>query len=180
MVPLERRNGWSLAEQSGDGTPDAMQALSCSPRFDRDAVRDQVRAAVLEAIGDPGGVLMADEFGLVKKGRSSVGVQGQYTGTSGKVDNCQIGCFWPTTGPRGRALIDRELYLPKSWTDGRDCYRRAHVSDEVQFAAKPELARSMLERAVAAGCRSSGSPPTRRTGRTANCASGVRNRLFPT
>jgi SRSO17 transposase len=86
MAPLERRNCWTLAEQAGDGTPDSMQALLCSPCFDRDAVRDDVRA-----IGDRAGVLAGDETGFVKKGTASAGVQRQYTGTTNKVDNCQIG-----------------------------------------------------------------------------------------
>jgi SRSO17 transposase len=150
MAPLERRNGWTLAEQAGDGTPDSMQALLCSPCFDRDALRDEVCAAVAEAIGDPGGVLVADETGFVKKGTGSAGVQRQYTGTTGKIDNCQIGVFLAYHTPRGRALIDRELYLPASWIDDRDRCRRAHVPDEVEFATKPQQAKSMLERAVQA------------------------------
>jgi SRSO17 transposase len=151
MAPLERRNGWTLAEQAGDGTPDSMQALLCSPCFDRDALRDEVCSAVVEAIGDPAGVLVGDETGFVKKGKGSAGVQRQYTGTTGKVDNCQIGVFLAYHTPRGRALIDRELYLPASWTDDRDRCRKAHVPDEVEFATKPQQAKSMLERAVAAG-----------------------------
>lgn len=151
MAPLERRNGWTLAEQVGDGTPDSMQALLCSPCFDRDKVRDDVRAQVVQAIGDPAGVLVGDETGFVKKGKASAGVQRQYTGTSGKVDNCQLGVFLAYHTPRGRALIDRELYLPTSWTDDRDRCRRAHIPDEVEFATKPEQAKSMLERAVQAG-----------------------------
>jgi SRSO17 transposase len=151
MAPLERRNGWTLAEQAGDDTPDAMQALLCSPCFDRDAVRDDIRAQVVAAIGDPAGVLAADETGFVKKGTRSAGVQRQYTGTSGKVDNCQIGVFLAYHTPRGRALIDRELYLPQSWTSDRDRCRRATVPDDVEFATKPKQAQAMLERAVAAG-----------------------------
>jgi SRSO17 transposase len=150
MAPLERRNGWTLAEQAGDGTPDAMQALLCSPGFDRDAVRDDVRTAVVQAIGDPGGVLVGDETGFVKKGKTSAGVQRQYTGTTGKVDNCQIGVFLACHTRRGRALIDRELYMPQSWIDDRDRCRKAHVPDEVQFATKPQQVKSMLERAIGA------------------------------
>ena len=150
MAPLERRNSWTLAEQAGDGTPDAMQALLCSPCFDRDAVRDDVRTQLVAAIGDPAGVLVADETGFIKKGKASAGVQRQYTGTSGKIDNCQIGVFLAYHTPRGRVLIDRELYLPKSWTDDRDRCVKAHIPDEVEFATKPEQARSMLERAVEA------------------------------
>jgi SRSO17 transposase len=150
LAPIERRNGWTLAEQAGDATPDGMQGLLCSPCFDRDAVRDEVRSALVSAIGDPAGVLIADETGFIKKGRSSAAVQRQYTGTTGKVDNCQIGVFLAYHTAKGRALIDRELYLPKSWTDDRDRCAKAHVPDEVQFATKPAQAQSMLERAVAA------------------------------
>jgi SRSO17 transposase len=151
MAQLERRNGWSLAEQVGDDTPDAMQALLCSPCFDRDAVRDDVRAEVVAAIGDPSGVLVADETGFIKKGKASAGVQRQYTGTTGKVDNCQIGVFLAYHTARGRALIDRELYLPVSWTSNRDRCGKAHVPDDVEFATKPQQAQAMLERAVTAG-----------------------------
>lgn len=93
LAPIERRNGWTIAEQAGDATPDAMQGLLCSRCFDRDGVRDEIRAAVVAAIGGPGGVLIADETGFVKKGMASAGVQRQYTGTSGKIDNCQVGVF---------------------------------------------------------------------------------------
>jgi SRSO17 transposase len=151
LAPLERRNGWTLAEQAGDGSPDGMQALLCSPCWDRDAVRDDVRDYVVEAIGDPGGVLIADETGFVKKGRRSAGVQRQYSGTAGRVENCQLGTFLCYATGRGRALIDRELYLPVSWTDDRDRCRAAAVPDNVEFATKPQQARAMLERAIAAG-----------------------------
>jgi SRSO17 transposase len=151
MAPLERRNGWTLAEQAGDATPDSMQALLCSPCFDRDAVRDAVRARLVAEIGDPGGVLVADETGFIKKGTRSAGVQRQYTGTSGKVDNCQIGVFLAYHTPHGRALIDRELYLPKSWTTDRERCRKANIGDQVQFATKPRQAQDMLQRAVDAG-----------------------------
>ncbi|GAA2387436.1 hypothetical protein GCM10010170_098420 [Dactylosporangium salmoneum] len=179
MAPIERRNGWTLAEQAGDQTPDAMQGLLCSPCFDRDAVRDEVRSGVVAAIGDPGGVLIADKTGFVKKGKASAGVQRQYTGTSGKVDNCQIGVFLAYASPAGRALIDRELYLPKSWITDRDRCRKAKVPDEVEFATKPQQARTMLERAVEAGYRSPGSPPTRPMGRTRACVSGANSRTSP-
>jgi SRSO17 transposase len=148
---LERRNGWTLAEQAGDGSPDGMQGLLCSPCWDRDAVRDDVRDYVVERIGDPDGVLIADETGFAKKGRSSAGVQRQYSGTLGRTDNCQIGVFLAYATGTGRALIDRELYLPVSWTNDRDRCRRAAIPDEVEFATKPQQARVMLERAIAAG-----------------------------
>lgn len=151
LAPLERRNGWTLAEQAGDGSPDGVQSLLCSPGWDPDAVRDDVRAYVVERIGDPDGVLIADETGFAKKGRMSAGVQRQYSGTLGRTDNCQIGVFLAYATVRGRALIDRELYLPVSWTNDRDRCRRAMVPDEVEFATKPQQARAMLERAIAAG-----------------------------
>ncbi|WP_442875155.1 IS701 family transposase [Actinoplanes sp. NBC_00393] len=151
MAPIERRNSWTLAEHAGDATPDSMQALLCSPCFDRDAVRDAVRARIVAELGDPGGVLVADETGFIKKGKHSAGVQRQYTGTTGKVDNCQIGVFLAYHAPAGQALIDRELYLPASWTDDRDRCRKANIGDEVAFATKPQQAKTMLERAVDAG-----------------------------
>jgi SRSO17 transposase len=150
LAPLERRNGWTLAEQAGDGSPDGMQALLCSPCWDRDAVRDDVRDYVVERIGDPDGVLIADETGFAKKGRSSAGVQRQHSGTLGRIDNCQIAVFLAYATAKGRALIDRELYLPVSWTGDRDRCRRAYIPDEVEFATKPQQARLMVERVIAA------------------------------
>ena len=103
------------------------------------------------ALGSAGGVLVVDETGFLKKGTRSAGVQRQYSGTAGRIENCQLGVFLAYAGPRGRALVDRELYLPKSWTDDRDRCREAGVPDGVQFATKPELARAMLGRALDAG-----------------------------
>jgi SRSO17 transposase len=151
LAPLERRNGWTLAEQAGDGSPDGMQELLCSPGWDRDAVRDDVRDYVVEHLGDPDGVLIADETGFAKKGIRSAGVQRQHSGTLGRIDNCQIGVFLGYATAKGRALIDRELYLPVSWTSDRERCRRAGIPDEVEFATKPVQARMMLERAIAAG-----------------------------
>jgi SRSO17 transposase len=151
LSPVERRNGWTLAEQAGDRSPDGMQALLCSPCWDADAVRDDVRDYVVEHLGDPAGVLIADETGFAKKGVRSAGVQRQYSGTLGRTDNCQIGVFLCYATDRGRALIDRELYLPASWTSHRARCRRAAIPDQVQFATKPQQARAMLERAIAAG-----------------------------
>jgi SRSO17 transposase len=150
LAPLERRNGWTLAEQAGHVSPDGLQGMLCSPAWDRDAVRDDVRDYVVEQIGDLAGVLVADETGFIKKGRASAGVQRQYSGTAGKTENCQIGTFLCYATSRGRALIDRELYLPKSWTGDRDRCRRAAVPDAVEFATKPQQAQAMLERAIEA------------------------------
>ena len=150
LAPLERRNGWTLAEQAGDASPDGMQTLLCSPAWDSDAVRDDVRDLVVERIGAPDGVLIADDTGFAKKGRASAGVQRQYSGTLGRTDNCQIGVFLAYATGRGRALIDRDLYLPASWTNDRDRCRRAAVPDEVEFSTKPQQARAMLERTIGA------------------------------
>jgi SRSO17 transposase len=147
---LERKNGWTLAEAAGEVSPDGMQRLLRTADWDADAVRDQLRCYVLDRLG-PGGVLIVDETGFLKKGTRSAGVARQYTGTSGKIDNCQIGVFCAYATPTGRALIDRELYLPRAWTDDRERARAAGIGDEVGFATKPELARAMLTRVLEAG-----------------------------
>jgi SRSO17 transposase len=150
LAPLERRNGWTLSEQAGRRSPNAMQEMLYSPCWDPDQVRDDVRDYVVEHVGDPDGVLIADDTGFVKKGIRSAGVQRQYSGTAGKVENCQIGTFLAYATAKGRALIDRELYLPKSWTQDPDRCATAAVPEDVHFATKPEQARVMIERAVAA------------------------------
>ncbi len=148
----ERKNGWTIAEFAGDATPDGMQRLLNFYSWSADDVRDDVREYVTAAIGDPGGVLIADETGFLKKGRMSAGVQRQYSGTAGRIENCQLGVFLAYAVPGGgRALIDRELYLPESWTSDRDRCAQAGIGDEVAFATKPELARTMIERAIIAG-----------------------------
>src|SRR4051794_36095636 len=146
----ERKNGWTLAEAAGEISPDGMQRLLRTADWNADAVRDELRRYVVERLG-PDGVLIVDETGFVKKGTRSAGVGRQYTGTTGKIDNCQIGVFLAYATPAGRALIDRELYLPHGWTDDRDRARAAGIGDEVAFATKPELARAMLTRALDTG-----------------------------
>jgi SRSO17 transposase len=147
---VERKNGWQLAESAGDATPDGMQAFLGRMRWHADQVRDDLRAYLVEHLGDPGAVLVLDETGFVKKGSHSVGVQRQYSGTAGRIENCQIGVFLAYAGPKGQALLDRALYLPESWA--KDARRRtqAGVPDAVAFATKPKLGRIMLERAFAA------------------------------
>ena len=146
-----RKNSWQLAEHAGEATPDGMQRLLATADWDPDLVRDDLRAYVVEHLGDPGAVLVVDETGFLKKGRTSVGVQRQYSGTAGKVDNCQLGVFLAYASPRGRAFIDRELYLPKAWTNDRARCRAARVPEQVGFQTKPQLARVLLERALDAG-----------------------------
>jgi SRSO17 transposase len=151
LAPLAAKNSWTLAEAAGEKTPDGMQRLLNRASWDADGTRDDVRGYAVRHLGDAGGVLVVDETGFVKKGTRSAGVQRQYSGTAGRVENCQLGVFLAYAAPKGRALIDRELYLPKSWTDDRDRCREAGVPDDVQFATKPELARLMLGRALDAG-----------------------------
>ncbi|WP_456049255.1 IS701 family transposase [Actinomadura craniellae] len=149
LSSLERKNGWSLAEFAGDKTPDGMQRLLNHARWDAGLVRDALRAQVAERIGSPAGVLAVDDTGFEKKGLRSAGVQRQYTGTAGKITNCQIGVFCSYVNPdRQRVLIDRELYLPASWFTGPDRLADAGVPDGTVFATKPELAWRMIERAA--------------------------------
>src|SRR5919202_817724 len=114
LSPVERKNGWQLAEQAGERTPDGMQRLLATADWDADAVRDDLRAYGVEHLGDPDAVLVIDETGFVKKGTKSVGVQRQYSGTAGRIENCQIGVFLAYASARGRTFLDRELYYRKS------------------------------------------------------------------
>ena len=145
---VERKNGWQLAEHAGETTPDGMQRLLTTARWDADALRDDVRAYVVERLGDSGGVLVVDETGFLKKGTKSAGVQRQYSGTAGRIENCQVGVFLAYASRRGRALIDRELYLPKEWAADAARRAEAHVPEQVGFQTKPQLAQQMLARAV--------------------------------
>ena len=147
----ERKNSWTLAEQAGDLTPDGMQRLLNFYRWDAEAMRDDLRAYVLEHLADSSGVFVGDETGFLKKGTASAGVQRQYSGTAGRIENCQLGVFLTYVSARGRALIDRELYLPASWTDDRERCTQAGIGAEVEFATKPMLAQRMLERVLQNG-----------------------------
>jgi SRSO17 transposase len=151
VAGLERKNGWTLAERSGEVSPGGMQRLLRWADWDVDGVRDDLRDYVVEYLGDREGVLIIDDTGFLKKGVRSAGVQRQYSGTAGRTENCQIGTFLAYACSRGHALIDRELYLPESWTEDRDRCRSAGVPDEVGFVTKPRQAMAMLARAFAAG-----------------------------
>lgn len=147
----ERKNSWTIAEQAGDLTPDGMQRLLNFYRWDAEAMRDDLRTYVLEHLADPSGVFVGDETGFLKKGTTSAGVQRQYSGTAGRIENYQLGVFLTYVSARGRALIDRELYLPASWTEDRERCKDAGIGAEVEFATKPALAQRMLERVLQAG-----------------------------
>jgi SRSO17 transposase len=151
VAGLERKNGWTLAERAGEVSPDGMQRLLRHADWDTRDVRDDVRDYVIGYLGDPGGVLIADETGFIKKGTHSAGVQRQYSGTAGRTENCQVGVFLAYASSHGHALIDRELYLPRSWTEDRDRCRAAGIPGDVGFATKPRLAQQMLARAIGAG-----------------------------
>src|SRR3954454_20351929 len=151
LAPVGRKNGWQLAEAAGDRTPDGMQDFLSRVRWDADAVRDDLRAYVVEHLGDPGAVLALDETGFVKKGTRSAGVQRRYSGTAGRVENCQVGVFLGYAGLEGHALIDRALYLPEGWAGDAGRRAGAGVPAAVAFATKPKLGAAMLERALDAG-----------------------------
>ena len=151
LAPLERKNGWTLAEHAGAVSPDSTQRLVRTTSWSADEVRDDLRGYVVAELGAADGILTVDESGFIKKGVQSAGVARQYTSTTGKIDNCQVGVFLSYLTPPGdRTLMDRELYLPKTWTEDRARCQAAGIGDEVEFATKPELARRMIERAVAA------------------------------
>jgi SRSO17 transposase len=151
LAPVARRNAWQLAEHLGEATPDGVQRLINQARWDADHVRDDLQRYVTEHLGDPAGVLVVDETGFLKKGEQSAGVQRQYSGTAGRIENCQIGVFLAYATPQGRTFLDRELYLPRDWTEDGERRREAGVPESIEFATKPQLAQRMLERARSAG-----------------------------
>jgi len=149
LSEVKRKNGWQMAEALGEATPYGTQRLLNGSQWSADAVRDDLREYAVEHLGSPDGVLIIDETGFIKKGTESAGVKRQYTGTTGKIDNCQIGVFLCQATESGTAFLDRELYLPKEWALDKERRRKAGVPDDVKFATKPELAQQMLERAFA-------------------------------
>jgi len=151
LADLPRKNCWTIAEHAGDASPDGMQHLLGRAVWDADALRDDVRAYATEHLGDPEAVLVVDETGDLKKGTTTVGVQRQYTGTAGRVENAQVAVYLVYATDAGHAVIDRELYLPRAWTDDPDRLQAAGVPDQVGFATKPKLATTMITRALDAG-----------------------------
>jgi SRSO17 transposase len=150
LAELPRKNCWTIAEQCGDAMPDGMQHLLARVRWDADGVRDDLCSYVTEHVGDPDGVLVVDETGDVKNGIATAGVQRQYAAPAGRVENAQVAVYLGYAAPAGYALIDRELYLPRSWTDDPARCQAAGIPDHVEFATKPQLARRMIERAIGA------------------------------
>src|SRR5438093_2070341 len=151
LADLPRKNCWTIAEHAGQATPDGLQHLLAGAVWDHDGVRDDIRDYLLEYLADPAAVLVVDETGDLKKGAHTVGVQRQYTGTAGKVDNAQVAVYLAYATTAGHGVIDRELYLPQGWLAAPGRCQAAGVPDQVGFATKPELARVMLQRALEAG-----------------------------
>ncbi|MFD4562708.1 IS701 family transposase [Streptomyces sp. NPDC058469] len=153
LSDLPQKNCWTIAEWAGDTTPDGMQHLLGRAKWDADAVRGDVRGYVVEHLHDDRAVLVVDETGDVKKGTHTVGVQRQYTGTAGRIENAQVAVYLVYAGERGHAAVDRELYVPRSWTTDPDRCRAAGLPEETSFATKPELAARMVTRFLDAGHR---------------------------
>ena len=151
LAGLPRKNCWTIAEHAGDATPDGMQHLLARARWDAGGVRDDVRSFVIEHLGDPGAVLVADETGDLKKAPSPPAYNGSTPGTAGRIENAQVAVYLGYAAPAGHALIDRELYLPRPWTADPARCQAAGIPEDTQFATKPELAWRMIERAITAG-----------------------------
>src|SRR3712207_4700814 len=142
----ERKNGWQLAEETGERHPRGVQRLLDAARWDADAVRDDLRAYVVEHLGDDRAVLVVDETGFLKKGTKSVGVARQYSGTAGRTENSQVGVFLAYASRKGRAFLDRALYLPKRWAEDASRRSDADVPATVRFATKGAVAKALLQR----------------------------------
>jgi len=143
---IERKNGWHLAEHAGEARPDGIQRLLNSAVWDADLVRDDLRSYILEHLGDQEAILVIDETSFRKRGKKSAGVKQQYCGTTGRVENCQVGVFLSYVSSKGHTLIDRELYLPKEWIDDPGRRREAGIPEAIVFRTKCELAQQMIER----------------------------------
>ncbi|MGW7449616.1 IS701 family transposase [Kitasatospora sp. NPDC054795] len=153
LSDLPRKNCWTIAEWAGEATPDGMQHLLGRAKWDADLVRDEVRDYVVDHLHDDRAVLVVNETGDVKKGLHTVGVQRQYTGTAGRIENSQVAVYLVYAGRSGHAAVDRELYVPRSWTDQPDRCQVAGLGDQTAFATKPELAARMIGRFLDAGHR---------------------------
>src|SRR4028119_1200178 len=151
LGPERRKTGWMRAETAGDPGPWRQQAVLGRSHWEADALRDMVRDYVVEVLAAPDGVLVVDETGFLKQGKASCGVGRQYTGSAGKITNCQIGVFAAYVSDKGCALIDRQLYLPKDWINNSMRRQAAHVPDSLHFVTKPEIATEMIARVLAAG-----------------------------
>ncbi|WP_452444394.1 IS701 family transposase [Nocardiopsis aegyptia] len=148
LSPLSRKNCWTLAEHTGHRSPYRMQHLLNRARLDERALVAALRGYIVRHLGTNDVVLVVDETGDVKKGNHTVGVARQYSGTAGRIENCQVAVYLAYTTPGAHALIDHRLYLPRAWTEDPARLRAAGVPEQVEFATKPELARQMIHAAV--------------------------------
>ncbi|MBD2309884.1 IS701 family transposase [Chroococcidiopsis sp. FACHB-1243] len=153
LSPVERKNGWQMAEQVGYSNPYKLQHLLGRAQWDADAVCAEIRQYALEQLKSQTDILAIDETGFLKQGEQSVGVQVQYYGTTGHLENCQVGVFMSYISARGHTLIDRRLYLPRSWTEDQNKRQKGAIPEEIEFATKPQLAIQMLSSALAQGLR---------------------------
>jgi len=151
MGNAERKNGWQLAEYLGEETPYALQQFIYRGRYSADGLRDEMREYVVEEIGEEEGVVVVDETGFLKQGEKSCGVQRQYSGTAGRVENCQIGVFMTYASTKGHAPIDRRLYIPKEWLEDEKRRNEAGIPETVEFQTKPQMALEMIKEATKAG-----------------------------
>jgi len=147
----ERKNGWQMSEYLGEETPYALQQFLYRGRFDADKLRDELRTYVGDELGDEDGIIVMDDTGFLKKGNKSCGVKRQYTGTAGRIENCQAGVFLSYASSKGTALIDRQLYIPKEWAEDSERRREAGIPEGLEFQTKPEMAFKMLQEATSAG-----------------------------
>ena len=167
---LDKKNCWTIAEHRGACTPDGLQHLLARASWDADDVRDDLCDYVVDAFGDPGAILVVDETGDVKKGTATVGVQRQYCGTAGRIENSQVAVYLTYAAPRGHALIDRALYLPRSWADDHERCADAGIPDDKRgFATKPALAVTLIDRAVATAVPRHGWLATKSMAPTRDC-----------
>src|SRR5215217_5861739 len=148
LADLPRKNCWTIAEHAGQASPDGLQHLLAGAVWDHDKVRDDVRDWLLEHLADPAAVLVVDETGDLKKGTHTVGVQRQYTGTAGRIENSQVAVYLVYSTPAGHAAIDRELYVPRSWIDDPERCQAAGIPGEIGCATKPALATTVITRTL--------------------------------
>jgi SRSO17 transposase len=147
LSSIERKNGWQLAEHAREARPDGMQRLLSQAVWDTDGVRDDLRSYALSQLGHESAILAVDETSFPKQGKHSAGVGVQYCGTTGRVENCQVGVFLSYVTAKGYTLIDRELYLPLDWCEDPNRCRAVGIPDDrLRFQTKPELAQKMIER----------------------------------
>ena len=169
LASVPRKNGWQVAEAVGDRIPDATQRLLYQAQWRADAARDRLLQYTIEVFGDEDGIGVVDETGFIKQGSRSVGVKRQYSGTAGKIENCQIATFLSYATAKGHVFLDRRLYLPEEWCNDAERRAQAKVPADVVFQTKPEQAMAMLDMPGKRACRCAGWPAMKSTASRPNC-----------